>query len=89
MIDIATIPEDELRSDLCDSYRDIQVCEFALLHDVTAYSGGDVQKRLDANKHFVQVIEAELLRRGKSTVVVLPPVETPLGEQIDGGGELP
>ena len=71
MTDITTIPEEELRKDLQDSYADILACESALKLGITSYSGGSVQKRLDANKHFVQVISAELERRGKSSVVIL------------------
>lgn len=72
MTDITTIPEEKLRQDLQDSYGDIIACEAALRIGVKTYSGGSVQKRLDANRGFIKVIEAELSRRGKSAVVVLP-----------------
>jgi hypothetical protein len=61
--DISTIPTKELEDDLSDSVTDIAVCELALLHDIKFYSGGSTQERLDANKHFVEVITAELERR--------------------------
>ena len=67
---ISEIPEEELRSDLEDSYQDVIHCEAALKLGITSYSGGSVQSRLDANKHFIEVITAELSRRGKSSVVV-------------------
>jgi len=58
MTDITTIPEEEFRKDLQDSYADIINCEAALKLEITAYSGGSVQSRLDANKHFVKVISS-------------------------------
>lgn len=63
MTDITTIPTEELVSDLKDSIADIKTCEFALSRGVDEYNGKSVQYRLDANKHFVKVITAELERR--------------------------
>ena len=63
MVDITTIPTSKLESDLLDSQNDIKVCELALLHDVTSYSHGSVNDRLEKNKYFVKVITTELERR--------------------------
>jgi len=63
MVDISTIPTAELEKDLQDSRNDISVCEVALSMGVQSYSGGAVKKRLDGNRHFVEVITAELGRR--------------------------
>jgi hypothetical protein len=63
MSDITKIPEAELKQDLKDSYADILTCEIALRIGDYTYSGGSIQERLDANKHFVKVITAELKRR--------------------------
>jgi len=71
MVDITTIPEEQLRKDLEESYADIMACEAALRIGVTTYSGGSMQKRLDANRGFIKAIEKELARRGKSAVVVM------------------
>ena len=65
MRDIATIPIPELEEDLRESLIDIEVCETALLRGVTTYSGGQVQDRLNTNKHFVEVITEELEHRRK------------------------
>lgn len=66
MIDITKIPEEELRKDLEDSYADILACEAALRLGLESYSGGKVEHRLNSNKYFVEVITAELQRRGLS-----------------------
>jgi hypothetical protein len=63
MSDIHSIPTEELEKDLLDSNIDIGVCETALQLGITSYSGGPIQKRLEANKCFVKVITAELERR--------------------------
>jgi hypothetical protein len=69
-VDITTIPEEDLRKDLQESYDDILACESALKLGVMFYSGGSVKERLDKNKYFVRVISKELARREKSSVVV-------------------
>lgn len=61
--DITTIPIETLDRDLQESKNDISICEVALLHGITSYSGGSVQERLDDNKRFVKVISEELERR--------------------------
>lgn len=66
VVDISTIPTTELESDLQDSRNDISTCEVALKFGVTNYSGGSVEERLKANKHFVEVITKELERRNSS-----------------------
>ncbi len=63
MDDIKTIPDDVLEKDLEDSYKDVLDCTTALKVGVTNYSGGSVQERLDNNKQFIKVIEAEIQRR--------------------------
>jgi len=65
MANIQAISYDELKKDLDDSYKDIGVCQIALSQGIVAYSGGSVKERLDHNKHFVKVIEAEIARRKK------------------------
>lgn len=66
MADITKIPDEELAKDLVDSYKDIRICEIALARGITTYDDkpeGYVQQRLDVNKHFVLVIQAEQKRR--------------------------
>jgi hypothetical protein len=63
MKDITTIPIEILERDLQDSKKDILVCEIALVAGISEYSGGSVKERLEANKHFVEVITKELTRR--------------------------
>jgi len=63
MTDITTIPTDVLEKDLQESRSDISVCEVALMQNIKSYSGGSVEERLKANKHFVEVISKELNRR--------------------------
>jgi len=63
MSDITIIPTEELKKDLLDSNIDIGVCETALQLGISLYSGGEVQKRLEANRYFVRVITEELERR--------------------------
>ena len=63
MVDITTIPQEELEKDLRDSLNDIEACEFVLLLGIETYSQGIVQRRLEANQYFVKVITAELERR--------------------------
>lgn len=63
MIDITTLPKEELVQDLLDSLSDIETCQLALYNGVSYYSGGSVMERLKKNKYFVRVISAELKRR--------------------------
>jgi hypothetical protein len=67
-LNITTIPTDTLETDLQESKNDISCCELALLHGLTSYSGGSVQKRLDDNKLFVKVISEELDHRKNSII---------------------
>jgi hypothetical protein len=62
-MDITTISTKTLEEDLQASRNDIETCETALSVGITSYSGGSVKERLEANKHFVQVISKELDRR--------------------------
>lgn len=63
---IEDIPTHELKSDLDDSYADIMNCEAALKLGITQHNGYDIQERLDRNKRFIEVITAELERRGEA-----------------------
>ena len=63
MTDITIIPTAELEKDLQESRSDISACEVALTQNIKSYSGGSVEERLKANKHFVEVISKELNRR--------------------------
>lgn len=63
-MDITTIPTEQLQKDLAESREDITVCSTALGVGVENYSGGSVAERLEDNKRFVQMITAELNRRG-------------------------
>jgi hypothetical protein len=68
MVDIKTIPIDELKKDLQDSYDDIKACENALIQvNFFGYRFDKVyvEERLNKNKFFVKVITAELERREK------------------------
>lgn len=60
MVDITTISTDTLEKDLHESEIDIIVCQQALDNGIHNYSGGLVEERLKANKHFVEVIMKEL-----------------------------
>ena len=66
VVDITTIPAAKLEGDLQDSRNDISTCEVALSMGIQTYSGGLVKKRLDGNRHFVDVITAELSRRAEA-----------------------
>ena len=63
MVDITTRPTSELLADLADNEDDIKTCQLALAHQISEWSGGSVQERLDKNRYFVKVITAELARR--------------------------
>jgi hypothetical protein len=63
MKDLSSIQTWELLDDLQASKDDIANCKLALQQGITEYSGGSVQERLDANKNFIETIEAELKRR--------------------------
>lgn len=63
MKDLSWIPDATLVKDREDSVQDIKVCEIALAVGVTQYSGGLVKDRLDKNKGFIEVIDAEIARR--------------------------
>ena len=64
MIDITTIPTQELLKDKADSIIDIEVCKDAILLGVMVYNRYLVQERLDNNRMFVRRIDKELKRRG-------------------------
>jgi hypothetical protein len=66
-MNIATIPTQELLTDLLDSLTDIKVCQLALTHGIETYSGGSITERMHKNEYFVEVITAELERRGVAT----------------------
>ena len=68
---ISEIPEEELRKDLEESYKDLLAAKAALKLGITTCGTGSVQSRIDSNKHFIEVITTELSRRGKSSVTVL------------------
>ena len=72
MVDIKTIPIEKLKKDIADSKRDILVCNIALANKITEYSGGTVKSRLEANKHFVDVITKELNKRKVAIVNRIP-----------------
>ena len=59
----AHIPMKELLHDLEESEQDIYNCDLAIKVGVTTYSGGSVQERLEKNKQFIKVINAEISRR--------------------------
>jgi hypothetical protein len=65
MVDITTIPEDELKKDLEDSRADIATCEMALVVGVVRFKDMLVADRLRDNQYFVEVILKELNRRTK------------------------
>ena len=64
MIDITSISEIELRLDLNESIKDVAICAEALKLNITTYSGGSVQERLDTNLKIIDKINYELNRRG-------------------------
>lgn len=63
-MNIKTIPEDELRKDLQDSYADITLCKVVLQLGIVSRNGESVQDRLTINQQIVVIILAELARRG-------------------------
>lgn len=63
MLDIKKIPKNVLLVDRQASVSDIKICELALVHGVTHYSGGAVAGRLEINKKIIEKIDAELERR--------------------------
>ena len=69
MIDMTKFTTDELHEDLRASNADILLCKLALAGGVTAYSGGKVSERLEANIAIKAMIKAELTRRGASIEV--------------------
>jgi hypothetical protein len=85
MVDIATISSNDLEKDLRESELDISACELALANGVGRYSGGLVQKRLDANKHFVTVITSELNRRAE----IVEAGQNGLQQTLPAAGEAP
>ena len=64
-MDIKLIPLDQLLADKSASEVDIKLCEWALLLDVTEYSGGSVQGRINGNQLIIDRINGELGRRQK------------------------
>jgi hypothetical protein len=67
-MNIANIPTAELLKDLDDSYADLLACEAALTLGIVMHNGMSIQYRLDANKHFIEVIMAELKLRKDAEV---------------------
>lgn len=64
--DISVITEEELRRDLKEIQDDIAACEAGLAWGVTvSRSGRSVKARLGTNRHIVEMITAELIRREK------------------------
>lgn len=63
MVNIKTIPDEELKKDLNDSYKDAQNCKTALLCGIVEYCGSDIKTRLKNNQYFIKVIQEELNRR--------------------------
>ena len=60
---LAAIPLEVLLQDRKEALEDIEICKKALRVEVTHYSGGSVQKRLDKNKFHIKVMDWELKRR--------------------------
>ena len=65
-IPIEEIPIEELRTDRIESPNDIIVCERALAHGISEYSGGSTERRLKVNRGIVNLIDVELERRGET-----------------------
>lgn len=63
--DIKKIPSSELVQDYFDSKTDIGNCNIALSQGHTQYSGGSIEGRKRKNEQFMQLIAAELDRRGE------------------------
>ena len=65
MSDLSRFTQKELLTDLVESKADIAYCEIALGLGITELpSGGKVQMRLEINEGIVEIIKAELIRRG-------------------------
>lgn len=62
--DITTISTFELQRDLEESIADAELCQHALEIGVTEYSGHSVEDRLNGNIAIIDLINAELVRRG-------------------------
>ena len=65
MHDITEFPLSELEADRAASLADIRLCQTALAKNITTYRNGEsVQQRLDTNQRIVEIIDAEIKRRG-------------------------
>ena len=60
---IEMIPTEELLKDKKESLADIEICKEALMLNITTYSRGSVQERLEVNQKIVKQINEELGRR--------------------------
>ena len=87
MIDITTIPTEELEKDLRESLQDIQACEAGLACGLVESCGTPIQYRLEQNKHFVRVITAELERRLTTACTGLAPAVAPESNQVSGASQ--
>lgn len=59
------IPTDELQADIAQARADLLICFLALKMDITHYEGESVAERMASNQKVVDVIRAELTRRGQ------------------------
>lgn len=60
---LADIPKWELIKDLRDSIDDLVYAEKAIVLGLMTTRSGQVQNRIDGNRHFINVIISELDRR--------------------------
>ena len=71
MVDLATVPTEELAGDLQACHDDIAVCEACLKAGVTHHKDGfPVQERIDTNRKIADLITAELERRSENPVEI-------------------
>ena len=64
-MDIQEIPYKQLITDLEDSKADIINCQTALCMGIIEVKGSSVQKRLNDNKKFIEIINKEIQRRAE------------------------
>lgn len=72
-MNVQKIPYKQLMTDLEDSKADIINCQTALKMGILEVQGFRVQKRLDDNKNFIEIINKEIQRRIETGEVSLEP----------------
>lgn len=64
-MDIKTMPTEELQKDLKSIYSDLALCKSARDLGVSFYNGYSVEWNITTNERVIEIILAELARRGE------------------------